>query len=516
MHGDQDATAAPARTAYLPGLDGLRAISVVAVLLYHADMPWMPGGFLGVEVFFVISGYLITLLLSQEFGRRHGIAARSVLAAPRPAPARRPVHAAGRRLHRRPRLLPRGRRRARRPGVGRPHLRHELVPDRHRPVVLRHRRAADGVPAPLVAGDRGAVLPGVARAAARCCSGSAAGRQWASAIVVTLGAIASLVWMAVLFEPAMDPSRVYYGTDTRAAGLLLGAALALVWKPTHQLAARRRGQDRGPRPRRDGRRRRAHRLLRGDPGDRHVPLPRRLRRRLARLVRGDRGHRPPRHRARRPRARPAADDVDRQAVVLAVPLALADLRVHPAGDRPAARAVPDAGAAPRPDGDRRRAELPLRRGADPQRRLRPLAAPARSPPRRPPSSRPDRPRLGGRAAPRRREHRQRHGVVEPRRADEPGRRPRRPRHQRPDRAGGRRRRGGRTDDHCAGDDHHDLRRRQHRHGARRLGAARRRGRPRRGARGGRVHRRLPRPAGADAAPVEQRPPGGQETRSARR
>jgi peptidoglycan/LPS O-acetylase OafA/YrhL len=41
------------------------------------------------------------------------------------------------------------------------------------------------------------------------------------------------VWMAVLFEPAVDPSRVYYGTDTRASGLLLGAALALIWKPGH-------------------------------------------------------------------------------------------------------------------------------------------------------------------------------------------------------------------------------------------------------------------------------------------
>ena len=54
---------------YLPGLDGLRAISVAAVLLYHADLPWMPGGFLGVEVFFVISGYLITLLLTEEHSR---------------------------------------------------------------------------------------------------------------------------------------------------------------------------------------------------------------------------------------------------------------------------------------------------------------------------------------------------------------------------------------------------------------------------------------------------------------
>jgi peptidoglycan/LPS O-acetylase OafA/YrhL len=53
------------------------------------------------------------------------------------------------------------------------------------------------------------------------------------AAVITAGAIASLVWMAVLFEPAVDPSRVYYGTDTRASGLLLGAALALLWKPGH-------------------------------------------------------------------------------------------------------------------------------------------------------------------------------------------------------------------------------------------------------------------------------------------
>ncbi|MEQ1699180.1 MAG: acyltransferase family protein [Ilumatobacteraceae bacterium] len=54
------------RVPYLPGLDGLRAIAVVAVMLYHANHEWVPGGFLGVEVFFVISGYLITLLLIGE------------------------------------------------------------------------------------------------------------------------------------------------------------------------------------------------------------------------------------------------------------------------------------------------------------------------------------------------------------------------------------------------------------------------------------------------------------------
>ena len=50
---------------YMPGLDGLRAIAVVAVIIYHANKSWLTGGFLGVEVFFVISGYLI------KIGRAH-------------------------------------------------------------------------------------------------------------------------------------------------------------------------------------------------------------------------------------------------------------------------------------------------------------------------------------------------------------------------------------------------------------------------------------------------------------
>ncbi len=54
---------------YLPGLDGMRALAVLAVMVYHANPAWLPGGFLGVEVFFVISGYLITLLLIGEHER---------------------------------------------------------------------------------------------------------------------------------------------------------------------------------------------------------------------------------------------------------------------------------------------------------------------------------------------------------------------------------------------------------------------------------------------------------------
>src|SRR5205814_2881041 len=58
------------RLPYMPGIDALRALAVLAVFAYHTGGGWMPGGFLGVDVFFVISGYLITALLLSEFRRR--------------------------------------------------------------------------------------------------------------------------------------------------------------------------------------------------------------------------------------------------------------------------------------------------------------------------------------------------------------------------------------------------------------------------------------------------------------
>lgn len=51
---------------YLRGLDGLRALAALAVLVYHVAPNWMPGGFMGVDVFFVLSGFLITAMLTQE------------------------------------------------------------------------------------------------------------------------------------------------------------------------------------------------------------------------------------------------------------------------------------------------------------------------------------------------------------------------------------------------------------------------------------------------------------------
>ena len=65
--------AAPKGIRYIPAIDGLRAIAVIAVMLYHLGFTWIPGGFLGVDLFFVISGYVITRLLLDSIQRSGGL-----------------------------------------------------------------------------------------------------------------------------------------------------------------------------------------------------------------------------------------------------------------------------------------------------------------------------------------------------------------------------------------------------------------------------------------------------------
>lgn len=62
---------------YIPAIDGLRAVAVLAVMLYHLGFTWIPGGFLGVDLFFVISGYVITRLLLDSIARSGGLDLRA-------------------------------------------------------------------------------------------------------------------------------------------------------------------------------------------------------------------------------------------------------------------------------------------------------------------------------------------------------------------------------------------------------------------------------------------------------
>jgi len=233
---------ADSRFPYLPGIDALRALAVLAVFFYHADVSWMPGGFLGVDLFFVISGYLITSLLLREFRRGGHVRLGRFW------------------LRRAKRLLP---------AVG---------------VMI----AVVMVVAAILEPDRIDQLRGDAIASLAYFANwhfvfadvsyfdqfqrpSLFTHLWSLSVEeqfylfwplvfaagmklfgrtrlllgVLAGALGSVILAWILFDPGGDASRVYYGTDTHAVGLLAGVALALVWSPI-ELRRRRTGPLVGP------------------------------------------------------------------------------------------------------------------------------------------------------------------------------------------------------------------------------------------------------------------------------
>jgi peptidoglycan/LPS O-acetylase OafA/YrhL len=215
------------RLPYLPGIDALRAIAVLAVFLYHAGVDWMPGGFLGVDVFFVISGYLITSLLLSERRRTGRVSlgrfwlrrARRLLPAVGVLVAVTMVVAAIVEPDRLTAL--RGDAISSLAYVANWHfvLDHESYFDQfQRPSLFRHLWS-------LSVEEQFYLFWPLAFAAGM----SLLGRK-RLAVGVLAGAAASLALTWLLFDPT-DASRVYYGTDTHAAGLLVGVALALVWAP---------------------------------------------------------------------------------------------------------------------------------------------------------------------------------------------------------------------------------------------------------------------------------------------
>jgi peptidoglycan/LPS O-acetylase OafA/YrhL len=219
------------RLDYRPGLDGLRAIAVAAVFLYHSRIDWLPGGFLGVDLFFVLSGYLITslLLVEWEAGNRIDLRRFWMRRARRLLPALVVVVLAALVLGAIFARADLGRTRGDAVSSLLYYTNWHLILANHsyfvrmgNPSLLQHlwSLAVEEqfyVIWPLL------LVPGLVLIGRRRLP-----------ILVVAGIAGSTALMWVLYKPT-DPSRVYYGTDTRAFLLLMGILLALGWPAIERL-----------------------------------------------------------------------------------------------------------------------------------------------------------------------------------------------------------------------------------------------------------------------------------------
>ncbi|MGH8985153.1 MAG: acyltransferase family protein, partial [Acidimicrobiia bacterium] len=224
----------PQRFVYQPALDGLRAVAVGSVVAYHLGLGWAGGGFLGVDTFFVLSGYLITSLLLIEWAATGTIdfAAFWVRRARRLLPALLLVLAAI-----------------------------AIYAALTVPADELSKLRGDGLATLFYGANWRLIFSGesyfdlfsqaspfrhawslaieeqfyiVWPLVTFACLRVARGRRWALGGVCVAGAGASILAMSSLYEPGGDPSRAYYGTDTRAHGLLIGVSLAILlysWVP---------------------------------------------------------------------------------------------------------------------------------------------------------------------------------------------------------------------------------------------------------------------------------------------
>jgi peptidoglycan/LPS O-acetylase OafA/YrhL len=211
--------------AYRPGLDGLRAIAVAAVFLYHARIDWLPGGFLGVDLFFVLSGYLITSLLLVEWETRNRIDLRRfwLRRARRLLPALVLVVLASLALaaiFARQDLA-----RTRSDVLGSLFYYanwHQIIANHSyfnlmgNPSLLQHTWS-------LAVEEQFYIVWPLLLVPCLVLVGR---KRMPMIVIAGIAASAALMW--ILYKP-VDPSRVYYGTDSRAFLLLMGILLALVW-----------------------------------------------------------------------------------------------------------------------------------------------------------------------------------------------------------------------------------------------------------------------------------------------
>ena len=231
---------------YIPAIDGLRGVAVVAVMLYHLGFSWIPGGFLGVDLFFVISGYVITRLLLDSIARSGGLDLRAFYKA---------------RIRR---LFP--------PlvfmilvtsiyiGIWAPETMRRFVSDapfslfgamnwwlvfRHtdyfdsiaRPALLQHTWSL-GVEAQFYL-----IWPLILLLVLRYLGKNKI--PGAALLIAAVSGIALLVLsLQVDAASASQISHVYFGTDTHSIGLFLGAALAVSWIPQNlKVDVEKRAQD---------------------------------------------------------------------------------------------------------------------------------------------------------------------------------------------------------------------------------------------------------------------------------
>lgn len=210
---------------YRPGLDGLRAIAVTAVFLYHSRIDWLPGGFLGVDLFFVLSGYLITSLLLVEWEARNRIDLRRfwLRRARRLLPALVVVVLASLVLSA---IFARQDLARTRSDVFSSLFYfanwHQIVANRSyfnlmgNPSLLQHTWS-------LAVEEQFYIVWPLLLVPCLVLVGR---KRMPMIVIAGIAASAALMW--ILYNPN-DPSRVYYGTDTRAFLLLMGILLALVW-----------------------------------------------------------------------------------------------------------------------------------------------------------------------------------------------------------------------------------------------------------------------------------------------
>ncbi|WP_377641526.1 acyltransferase family protein [Oryzobacter terrae] len=218
------------RPTRLPGLDGLRALAIAAVLLFHLDATWLPGGFLGVDVFFVVSGFLITTLLLRERAATGRIDLRGFWTrrARRLLPALLvlvPSSVLLARLTEGDLLV----------GIERQVLGAATFTSNWLEIAAGSDYFESTAPQlfmnlwSLAVEEQFYLLWPLALLALV----TAVRRPEVRAAVALAAAVASALLMALRLDPD-SPTRVYFGTDTHLAGLMLGAALAFAWAAPHR------------------------------------------------------------------------------------------------------------------------------------------------------------------------------------------------------------------------------------------------------------------------------------------